>query len=188
MCREAKNEKETTRKKKRYALLGESVPEESSESSGINDVNSRQIKQDADDSIKKECLSLEPGLTRIMQNSRDYDELLWAWTGWHNESGRKMRSIYTETVEIQNKAARQNKYEDLSEYWIDDFEDNEFEKKAADLFEKIKPLYRKIHAYVRGKLENFYGNHYPESHDPELIPAHLLGKLFIHIFNLFFVW
>lgn len=114
-----------------------------------------------------------------MQNSRDYDELLWAWTGWHNESGRKMRSIYAQTVAIKNQAARDNNYKDLSEYWISDFEDDKFEKKAAKLFKQIKPLYQKIHAYVRDKLESFYGSHYPKTHDPQLIPAHLLGfKLF----------
>lgn len=122
------------------------------------------------------CVPLDPDLTQIMRNSRNYDELEWAWSGWHNESGRKMRSIYAQTVVIQNKAARENGYEDLSEYWIADFEDDMFEEKAAELFEAIKPLYQKIHAYVRGKLETVYGAHYPEWHDPQLIPAHLLGQ------------
>lgn len=112
-----------------------------------------------------------------MQNSRDYDELLWVWSGWHNESGRKMRSIYTKTVEIQNKAARDNNYNDLSDYWIADFEDEKFEEKAAKLFDQIKPLYLKIHSYVRGKLDSVYGTHYPELHNPKLIPAHLLGNM-----------
>lgn len=118
-------------------------------------------------------MPLEPDITLLLQNSRDYDELLWAWTGWHNESGRKMRSIYTETVKIQNKVARENNYKDLSENWISDFEDEKFEKKAAELFEKINPLYRKIHAYVRNKLKSFYGSRFPQN--TELIPAHLLG-------------
>jgi hypothetical protein len=122
-----------------------------------------------------ECLELEPGLTDLMQNSRDYDELVWAWKGWHDASGKKMRSIFAETVKIQNKAARDNNYTDLSEYWIDDFEDDEFEKNAADLFERIKPLYQQVHMYVGKKLQNLYGNKYPTWHDPQLIPAHLLG-------------
>lgn len=152
--------------------IDDSINKESSESS------IEEAKTDTSDDTtprNDDCLSLEPGLTQIMQNSRDYDELKWAWTGWHNESGRKMRSIYTQTVQIQNNAARENNYTDLSDYWIDDFEDDQFEQNAAELFESIKPLYQKIHTYVRGKLENVYGAHYPEWHDPQLIPAHLLG-------------
>ena len=110
-----------------------------------------------------------------MQNSRDYDELLWAWKGWHEASGKKMRSIFAQTVEIQNKGARENNYADLSEYWIGDFEDKDFEQHAAELFEQIKPLYQEIHKYVKGKLDSVYGKHYPAWHDPTLIQAHLLG-------------
>ena len=136
----------------------------------------------------EECLELEPGLTYVMQNSHNYSELLWAWKGWHDASGKKMRSTFAETVVIQNKAARDNNYTDLSEYWIDDFEDPNFEAIAADLFEKIKPLYQQVHMYVKNKLDAFYGSNYPKWHDPSLIPAHLLGSergfpLFIFIWS-----
>lgn len=125
---------------------------------------------------EEECLELEPGLTSVMQNSRNYSELTWAWKGWHDASGKKMRSIFAQTVEIQNKAARDNNYTDLSDYWIDDFEDPNFEANAADLFAKIKPLYQQVHTYVRHKLDQVYGSNYPKWHDPNLIPAHLLGS------------
>lgn len=130
---------------------------------------------ESSDTVVEECLELEPGLTNIMQNSRNYAELVWAWQGWREASGKKMRSIFAQTVEIQNRAAQANNYTDLSEYWIDDFEDEEFEKHAARLFDRIKPLYRQVHAYVRNKLDAFYGSNYPSWHNPELIPAHLLG-------------
>lgn len=137
--------------------------------------SSNEQESDEDDKLE-ECFNLDPGITDIMANSRDYDELLWAWKGWHDASGKKMRSTFTETVQIQNKAARENNYTDLSEYWIADFEDAHFEKNAEALFRKIQPLYQQVHAYVREKLKNFYGINYPAWHNEELIPAHLLGS------------
>lgn len=123
------------------------------------------------------CLSLDPEITEIMKNSRDYNKLIWAWKGWHDQTGPRMRQIYTQTVQIQNKGARENNYQDLSERWIEDFEDSDFEQHAEELFDEIKPLYEQLHAYVRRKLKNLYGSNYAANHDPKLIPAHILGNM-----------
>lgn len=130
---------------------------------------------------ENKCLTLDPDLSDIMKNSRDYDTLEWAWKGWHDATGAKMRSIYSQTVEIQNKGARENNYKDLSERWIEDFEDVNFEQNSADLFAQIKPLYEQLHAYVRRRLSDLYASKYPKNHDPKLIPAHLLGSFNYHI-------
>lgn len=124
------------------------------------------------------CLSLEPELTELMRNSRDYNRLLWAWKGWHDATGPKMRDIYTQTISLRNNAARENGYKDMSERWIEDFEDENFEKNYDSLYEQIKPLYEQLHAYVRRKLRDFYGSNYPQNFNQKLIPAHLLGKFF----------
>lgn len=68
-------------------------------------------------------------------------------------------------------------YKDISENWIEDFEDPNFEQNYTDLYEQIKPLYVQLHAYVRRKLKSFYGKHYPSTHNNSLIPAHLLGHM-----------
>lgn len=44
-------------------------------------------------------------LTNIMATSQDYDELLFAWKGWRDASGKKMRNNYKRYVELSNKAA-----------------------------------------------------------------------------------
>jgi peptidyl-dipeptidase A len=123
------------------------------------------------------CLSLEPDITNIMFKSRDPNLLLAVWKGWHDATGPSMRHIFTQTVEIQNKAAAQSGYSDLSQQWIEELEDEHLEAKAQALLDQIKPLYDELHAYVRGKLEKFYGQSYPRDHDPRLIPAHLLGNM-----------
>lgn len=47
-------------------------------------------------------------LTDIMATSRDYNELLFAWKGWRDASGKKMRNNYKRYVELSNKAATLN--------------------------------------------------------------------------------
>ncbi len=36
---------------------------------------------------------------------RDYDKLKEAWVGWRDASGKKMKDLFTEFVELQNSAA-----------------------------------------------------------------------------------
>jgi peptidyl-dipeptidase A len=123
------------------------------------------------------CVSLDPEITEIMTKSRDYDRILWAWKGWHDATGPKMRHTYTKIVENQNKGAVFSGYTDLSERWLEDFEDDDFEAVMDGLFAEIKPLYEQLHAYVRRKLAGVYGSKYPANHNPKLIPAHLLGNM-----------
>ena len=40
-----------------------------------------------------------------MATSRDWDELVWAWQGWRNESSRQMPPMYIEFVDLLNEAA-----------------------------------------------------------------------------------
>ena len=124
----------------------------------------------------QKCLSLDPDLSAILKTSRNYDELLYVWKGWHDATGPKMRKPFAKTVVINNKAAVQNNYKDLSENWLEDYEDPDFEAKMDKLFNEIKPIYNELHKYVKRKLDAIYLNKYPTNHNPELIQAHLLGK------------
>jgi len=47
-------------------------------------------------------------LTRIVATSRDWDELLWAWKGWRDVTGKRMKSSYAKLVELLNYATRKN--------------------------------------------------------------------------------
>lgn len=60
------------------------------------------------------CYSLSPDLERIMQIESDYDRLLWAWKGWHDSCGNKVRPVYVPYINLLNKNAKDNGYEDLS--------------------------------------------------------------------------
>lgn len=47
-------------------------------------------------------------LQKIMAESRDYDELLFAWKGWRDSAGKVIRDDYMRYVELANKAATLN--------------------------------------------------------------------------------
>lgn len=47
-------------------------------------------------------------LQKIMAESRDYEELLFAWKGWRDVSGKVLREDYKRYVELANTAAKLN--------------------------------------------------------------------------------
>ena len=51
---------------------------------------------------------LDPELTNIMATSRDYEKLKWAWQGWRDATGPKMKHLYTQLVDKMNEAANDN--------------------------------------------------------------------------------
>ncbi|XP_004449124.1 angiotensin-converting enzyme 2 [Dasypus novemcinctus] len=132
----------------------------------------------------EECLLLEPGLDVIMETSTDYDERLWAWEGWRSKAGRQLRPLYEEYVVLKNEMARANNYEDYGDYWRGDYETegedgygynrSQLIEDVESTFEKIKPLYKHLHTYVRTKLMDAY----PSRISPTgCLPAHLLGDM-----------
>ena len=62
-------------------------------------------------------LELEPDLYHILANSRDYDPLLFAWKGWRDAVGPRVRGLYKEFVELKNEGAKENGWEDTGAYW-----------------------------------------------------------------------
>ena len=116
----------------------------------------------------------------VFKSSRDYDLLLHTWVGWRDAVGQKMKRSFSRVVQIENNAAKENGYADLSESWLENFQDNELEKNIDNIYEnEIMPLYKELHSYVRRKLKSYYG---PKFRTGNFIPAHLLGL--INTFNL----
>jgi len=122
-----------------------------------------------------ECLSGSE-LELLMQQARDYDELLDYWTGWR-EIAVPMRDQYTRYVELANEGAGELGYSDLGEMWRAgyDMSPAEFQQETARLWEQVKPLYDELHCHVRAKLGEVYGEDKVPQDGP--IPAHLLGNM-----------
>ncbi|KAK2150586.1 hypothetical protein LSH36_399g03005 [Paralvinella palmiformis] len=85
-------------------------------------------------------------LTYIMANSRDWDELLWAWRGWRQSTGTKMKEKYADFVDLLNKAAIMNNFSDAGDYWRSWYEDPDFEAECLRLWTELKPIYQQLHA------------------------------------------
>ncbi|XP_050767782.1 angiotensin-converting enzyme [Gymnogyps californianus] len=123
----------------------------------------------------KTCHPLDPDLTDIMATSRDYDELLFAWKGWRDASGKKIKNNYKRYVELSNKAAVLNGYTDNGAFWRSLYETPTFEEDLERLYLQLQPLYLNLHAYVRRALYKKYGAEHINLKGP--IPAHLLGNM-----------
>ncbi|CAL1534581.1 unnamed protein product [Lymnaea stagnalis] len=122
-----------------------------------------------------ESLPLDPDLTEIMANSRNYEELLAAWVGWRAESGAKIKQLYVEYVNLSTEALQMLGYTDTGAYWRSWYETPTFEDDVRALFDQLRPLYEQLHAYARRKLKQIYGSDkFPSSGH---IPAHLLGNM-----------
>uniref|UniRef100_I3KVB9 Angiotensin-converting enzyme n=1 Tax=Oreochromis niloticus TaxID=8128 RepID=I3KVB9_ORENI len=122
-----------------------------------------------------ECLPLDPDLQKIMAESRDYDELLFAWKGWRDAAGKVLRQDYKRYVELANKAATLNGHSDNGAFWRSLYETPTFEEDLETLWKELEPLYLNLHAYVRRGLYNKYGSNHINLKGP--IPAHLLGNM-----------
>ncbi|MBK6687870.1 MAG: M2 family metallopeptidase [Deltaproteobacteria bacterium] len=123
----------------------------------------------------KDCRDLGQ-LSKVIAESRKYDELLDAWQGWHTIS-QPMRPLYQEYVQLANEGAKEIGFKDLGELWRSgyDMPPAQFEAETERLWGQVKPLYEALHCYVRGKLSKKYT---PAKVPTEgLIPAHLLGNM-----------
>ncbi|XP_067100399.1 angiotensin-converting enzyme [Osmerus mordax] len=121
------------------------------------------------------CHPLDPDLQKIMAESRDYKELLFAWQGWRDASGRVLRQDYQRYVELANKAATLNGHPDNGAFWRSLYETPTFEQDLERLWKELEPLYLNVHAYVRRSLYKKYGANHINLKGP--IPAHLLGNM-----------
>jgi peptidyl-dipeptidase A len=125
--------------------------------------------------LKGKCLVLGD-LEKVMTESRKYDELLDAWTGWHSIAP-PLREKYSHYVALGNEGAQELGYHDIGALWRSgyDMTPAEFEAETERLWQQVKPLYDALHCYVRTELQKTYGKEKIPDHGP--IPAHLLGNM-----------
>jgi peptidyl-dipeptidase A len=115
-------------------------------------------------------------LTAVLANSRNYDELTQAWSGWHS-TARPLRKEYVKFVELANEGARELGFADLGAMWRSNYDmpADDFTRETVRLWDQVKPLYNSLHCYVRGRLQKTYGADRVPAGKP--IPAQLLGNM-----------
>lgn len=127
------------------------------------------------DDNNDKCLDLQE-ITRVMAKSRDNTELLNVWAGWH-AIARPMRKDFERYISLANKGAKELGFADTGSLWRSkyDMAPDAFAKELDRLWEQVKPLYLSLHAYMRNKLREKYGDAVVSANAP--IPAHLLGNM-----------
>ncbi|KAK8737724.1 hypothetical protein OTU49_004209, partial [Cherax quadricarinatus] len=136
-------------------------------------------------------LILEPDIVTVMASSEDWDELLYTWEQWRENTGKKMREDFVRFVELSNEAATLDGFSDTGSYWLNAYTVDEREAEewtdGATLDQQhfrmmvdavwqdvSERLYKKLHAYVRMRLQEVY----PGKIDPTgPIPSHILGDM-----------
>ena len=120
------------------------------------------------------CKDLEE-LSKVLAESRDPKILREAWIGWHAIS-KPIRQDFVRYVALANKGARQLGFKDNGAMWRSkyDMAPDDFSRELDRLWEQVKPLYLSLHAYVRSRLHEKYGDAVPAG---GAIPAHLLGNM-----------
>ena len=128
----------------------------------------------ADPAKPDACMNID-AVTKVMAESRDAATLRQAWEGWHTVSP-PMRKDYARFVELSNKGARELGFADTGAMWRAkyDMPPDAFTKELDRLWDQVRPLYVKLHAYVRLKLHEKYGDAVPATGP---IPAYLLGNI-----------
>ncbi|MCY7354109.1 MAG: M2 family metallopeptidase [Lysobacter sp.] len=115
-------------------------------------------------------------LEDVLRSSRDYDEQLDAWQGWHTISV-PMRKDYQRFAELVNEGAKDLGYADTGEMWRSgyDMTPAEIAAETDRLWGQVKPLYEQLHCYTRTKLQAKYGA--DKGAVNGMLPAHLMGNL-----------
>ncbi len=127
------------------------------------------------DPAKTEACHNIDEVTRVMANSRNAEELRREWEGWQTISP-PMKKDYARFAELSNKGTKELGFSDTGVMWRSkyDMTADAFGKELDRLWDQVRPLYLELHAYVRMKLREKYGDVVPE-HGP--IPAYLLGNI-----------
>jgi peptidyl-dipeptidase A len=120
------------------------------------------------------CLNIDD-ITKLLASSRNETEIRQAWEGWHTISP-PIKKDYQRFAELSNKGAKELGFADTGAMWRAkyDMAPDAFTKELDRLWEQVRPLYVQLHAYVRMKLRQKYGDAVPEKGP---LPAHLLGNI-----------
>jgi peptidyl-dipeptidase A len=125
--------------------------------------------------VEQVCMPIGE-VSKILAESRKPADLLEAWRGWH-DTARPLRADFEEFVRLANEGAREIGFADVGALWRSgyDMTPDELEADVERMWQDVKPLYDRLHCYVRGRLQKKYGADVVPSGKP--IPAHLLGNL-----------
>ena len=131
---------------------------------------------------KGRALTLDD-MEEVLRTSRDPDETRALWEGWRAVASPQMKTDYSRLVELANEGSRELGYADTGVLWRSwyDMPPQAFAAKTDGLWTQVKPLYAKLHCYVRAQLTRKYGPAVQPPTGP--IRADLLGNMWSQIWG-----
>ena len=112
----------------------------------------------------------------LMASSRDPAELKALWEGWHSIAP-PMKGDYAKLVTLANEGSVGLGFKDTGALWRSnyDMEPDAFATETDRLWKQVEPFYKKLHCYVRARLNEKYGSAVQPRTGP--IRADLLGNM-----------
>ncbi|OHB31051.1 MAG: peptidyl-dipeptidase [Phenylobacterium sp. RIFCSPHIGHO2_01_FULL_69_31] len=112
----------------------------------------------------------------VLAKSRDPSELKAAWEGWHGVA-TVMKPDYARFAALSNEGAKGLGFKDTGALWRSnyDMDPDAFAAETDRLWTQVAPFYRNLHCYVRGRLNEQYGDAVQPKTGP--IRADLLGNM-----------
>jgi peptidyl-dipeptidase A len=168
-------------RRKLYLLKQALVLPASSKPGAADELSTIEARLDADYSTAKfvyngKTLTLDD-MEDILRTSRDPNETRALWEGWRIVSSPQMTNDYVRLVELANEGSRELGYSDTGALWRSwyDMPPDAFAAKTDALWHQVKPLYDKLHCYVRAKLSAKYSPAVQPANGP--IRADLTGNM-----------
>lgn len=84
-------------------------------------------------------------------------------------------------MDLKNKKAKLNGYEDLGDQWRQKYDTLTLEDQVLGLYSEVEDLYKQLHAYVRRRLFGLYGDEVIDLQGP--LPASVLSDMWGRFWN-----
>ena len=112
----------------------------------------------------------------VLRSSRNPEDLKAVWEGWHSIAA-PMKGAYAQLVTLANEGSRNLGYKDTGALWRSgyDMDPDAFAAETDRVWKQVEPFYRNLHCYVRGRLNDTYGDAVQKRTGP--IRADLLGNM-----------
>ncbi|EDW57558.1 angiotensin-converting enzyme [Drosophila virilis] len=104
-------------------------------------------------------LRLIPDVQRVVQQSRNLEEIEYYWLEWRRRTGLATRQQFVHFMELYKKTAKANGFSQAQDYWFHQLELSGQQAMGLlnELMSKLEPLFLQFHAHVRGSLRKMHG-------------------------------
>ena len=118
----------------------------------------KQTEPSSKGNEETDCYRIEPDLSDWIMTERNYTTARWIYEQYRAELIPEIKPLWIKNRKLKNKWAQKWGLKVASENWVANYEMSleNYEKELDRVLDEIKPLYRKMHSYLRHKLGEYY--------------------------------